>query len=116
MAVLQAMLVRLGCPNLGQVRALPRGGISRRIDAGLLAALDPAYDLRADRGADLDRSARHAQRQAALDGARRARACAAVRRTSPEVKSLVAGRLEFLTPLFERLATASRYFDQCRSP
>lgn len=39
-------LVRLGCQTLGQVRALPRGGISRRFDAQLLGALDQAYGLR----------------------------------------------------------------------
>ena len=41
-----ATLVRLGCRTLGQVRALPRGGLSRRFDAELLAALDQAYGLR----------------------------------------------------------------------
>lgn len=39
-------LARLGCQTLGQVRALPRGGLSRRFDAQLLAALDQAYGLR----------------------------------------------------------------------
>ena len=39
-------LVRLGCRTLGQVRALPRGGLSRRFDAELLRALDQAYGLR----------------------------------------------------------------------
>jgi protein ImuB len=39
-------LARLGCQTLGQVRALPRGGISRRFDAQLLGALDQAYGLR----------------------------------------------------------------------
>ena len=42
----QATLARLGCQALGQVRALPRGGLSRRFDAELLAALDQAYGLR----------------------------------------------------------------------
>lgn len=42
----QATLVRLGCQTLGQVRALPRGGLSRRFDAQLLTALDQAYGLR----------------------------------------------------------------------
>ena len=42
----QATLARLGCQTLGQVRALPRGGLSRRFDAELLAALDQAYGLR----------------------------------------------------------------------
>ncbi|HWH81280.1 MAG TPA: DNA polymerase Y family protein [Burkholderiaceae bacterium] len=41
-----ATLVRLGCRTLGQVRALPRGGLSRRFDAELLGALDQAYGLR----------------------------------------------------------------------
>jgi len=41
-----ATLARLGCQTLGQVRALPRGGLSRRFDAELLAALDQAYGLR----------------------------------------------------------------------
>jgi protein ImuB len=39
-------LARLGCRTLGQVRALPRGGLSRRFDKELLAALDRAYGLR----------------------------------------------------------------------
>ena len=39
-------LLRLGCRTLGQVRALPRGGLSRRFDAELLGALDQAYGLR----------------------------------------------------------------------
>ena len=39
-------LARLGCQTLGQVRALPRGGISRRFDAQLLGALDQAYGLK----------------------------------------------------------------------
>ena len=42
----RATLVRLGCRTLGQVRALPRGGLSRRFDAELLGALDQAYGLR----------------------------------------------------------------------
>lgn len=42
----RATLARLGCRNLGDVRALPRGGISRRFDAELLYALDQAYGLR----------------------------------------------------------------------
>ena len=42
----QATLARLGCKTLGQVRALPRGGMSRRFDAELLGALDQAYGLR----------------------------------------------------------------------
>lgn len=39
-------LAQLGCRTLGDVRRLPRGGVSRRFDAGLLAALDQAYGLR----------------------------------------------------------------------
>ena len=42
----RATLARLGCQNLGDVRALPRGGLSRRFDAELLGALDQAYGLR----------------------------------------------------------------------
>ena len=41
-----ATLHRIGCTTLGQVRALPRGGLGRRFDAGLLADLDQAYGLR----------------------------------------------------------------------
>jgi protein ImuB len=39
----EPVLARLGCRSLGDVRRLPRGGISRRFDAALLAALDQAY-------------------------------------------------------------------------
>lgn len=39
-------LARLGCRTLGDVRALPRGGVSRRFDAAALGALDQAYGLR----------------------------------------------------------------------
>ena len=39
-------LERLGCRTLGQLRALPRGGIARRFDKELLAALDRACGLR----------------------------------------------------------------------
>jgi len=42
----RATLARLGCQNLGDVRALPRGGLSRRFDAELVGALDQAYGLR----------------------------------------------------------------------
>lgn len=41
-------LQRLGCRTLGQLRALPRGGVSRRFGATLLEALDRAYGLRPD--------------------------------------------------------------------
>jgi protein ImuB len=36
-------LARLGCRDLADVRALPRGGLSRRFGAGLLHTLDQAY-------------------------------------------------------------------------
>lgn len=36
-------LARLGCRSLADVRALPRGGLSRRFGAGLLQTLDRAY-------------------------------------------------------------------------
>lgn len=39
-------LAQLGCRTLGDVRALPRGGLSRRFDKQLLLALDQAYGLR----------------------------------------------------------------------
>ena len=39
-------LAQLGCKTLGDIRALPRGGVSRRFDPQLLAALDQAYGLR----------------------------------------------------------------------
>jgi protein ImuB len=39
-------LARLGCRSLGDVRRLPRGGLSRRFDKPLLHALDQAYGLR----------------------------------------------------------------------
>lgn len=38
-------LSRLGCRTLGDVRRLPRGGISRRFDKDLLSAMDRAYGL-----------------------------------------------------------------------
>ena len=40
-----ATLARLGCQTLGDIRRLPRGGISRRFDKDLLGALDRAYGL-----------------------------------------------------------------------
>lgn len=40
-------LDRLGCRTLKDVRALPRGGLSRRFGAGLLQALDEATGVRA---------------------------------------------------------------------
>ncbi|OYT92269.1 MAG: DNA polymerase [Burkholderiales bacterium PBB3] len=36
-------LAQIGCRTLGDVRALPRGGLSRRFDKQLLLALDQAY-------------------------------------------------------------------------
>jgi protein ImuB len=39
-------LSQLGCTTLGDVRKLPRGGISRRFDKALLTAMDQAYGLR----------------------------------------------------------------------
>jgi protein ImuB len=41
-----ATLARLGCRTLGDVRRLPRGGISRRFGKEPLQALDRAYGLR----------------------------------------------------------------------
>ena len=41
-----AILARVGCQTLGQVRALPRGGLSRRFDKELVGALDQAYGLK----------------------------------------------------------------------
>jgi len=40
------LLERTGIRTWGQLRALPRGGLSRRFGAGLLAALDAAYGER----------------------------------------------------------------------
>lgn len=42
----EATLARIGCRKLGDVRALPRGGLGRRFDKQLLSALDQAYGLR----------------------------------------------------------------------
>ena len=42
-------LERIGCTTFGQLRSLPRSGVSRRFGAGLLAALDAAYGLRPER-------------------------------------------------------------------
>lgn len=42
----RATLARLGCKTLGDIRRLPRGGVSRRFDKELLTALDQAYGLR----------------------------------------------------------------------
>lgn len=42
-------LERIGCTTWGQLRALPRGGVSRRFGAELLQALDAAYGQRPER-------------------------------------------------------------------
>lgn len=42
----ETTLTQLGCRTLGDIRALPRGGISRRFGKDLLAAVDQAYGLR----------------------------------------------------------------------
>ncbi|NML46466.1 DNA polymerase Y family protein [Ramlibacter sp. G-1-2-2] len=42
-------LERIGCLTFGQLRALPRGGVSRRFGAELLQALDAAYGQRPER-------------------------------------------------------------------
>ncbi|MGQ0711196.1 MAG: Y-family DNA polymerase [Rhodoferax sp.] len=41
-----AMLQRLGCRTLGQVRQLPRAGVARRWGAGVFDALDRAHGLK----------------------------------------------------------------------
>ncbi|MFZ4286477.1 Y-family DNA polymerase [Variovorax sp. HJSM1_2] len=41
-------LQQLGCHTLGPLRALPRGGVSRRFGADLLRAIDQAYGLAAE--------------------------------------------------------------------
>ena len=41
----QVTLAHIGCRTLGDIRRLPRGGISRRFDKGLLRAMDQAYGL-----------------------------------------------------------------------
>lgn len=43
-----ATLQRLGCQTLGQLRQLPRGGLSRRFGAALLDGLDRAYGLKTE--------------------------------------------------------------------
>ncbi|NML44507.1 DNA polymerase Y family protein [Ramlibacter sp. G-1-2-2] len=58
----EATLSRLGCRTLGDVRALPRGGLSRRFDAQLLKALDQAYGLRPESHAWVPLPDRFAQR------------------------------------------------------
>lgn len=40
------LLARIGCKTLGDIRALPRGGMNRRFGPALLAALDEAYGER----------------------------------------------------------------------
>ena len=39
-------LAQLGCRTLGELRALPRGGLTRRFGPALVEALDQAYGLR----------------------------------------------------------------------
>ncbi len=41
-------LARLGCRTIGDIRRLPRGGVSRRFNKELLSALDQAYGLRSE--------------------------------------------------------------------
>jgi protein ImuB len=41
----QAILARVGCRTLGDVRKFPRGGLSRRFDKQLLIQLDQAYGV-----------------------------------------------------------------------
>ena len=47
-------LARLGCRTLGQVRALPRGGLSRRFGKDMLTALDQAHGHKPQAHAWLD--------------------------------------------------------------
>jgi protein ImuB len=44
-----ATLERVGCTTWGELRRLPRAGVSRRFGAGLLQALDTAYGERPER-------------------------------------------------------------------
>lgn len=44
----ETTLAQLGCRTLGELRALPRGGITRRFGAALIDAMDRAYGLRAE--------------------------------------------------------------------
>lgn len=77
----EPMLARLGCTTLGDVRRLPRGGVSRRFGAELLMALDQAYGMREEShrwatlpeafSARLELMARVEQAEAMLFGARR---------------------------------------------
>ena len=61
----RATLARLGCQTLGEVRALPRGGLSRRFDKQLLARW--TRPTACARGAHLGRAARDLQRPAGAD-------------------------------------------------
>lgn len=45
----RATLERIGCTTFGQLRSLPRAGVSRRFGADVLQALDAAYGLRPER-------------------------------------------------------------------
>ena len=77
----EAVLARLGCRTLGDVRKLPRGGMARRFDTALLESLDRAYGLRPDSyewvsapdtfGASLELMSRVETAPALLFGARR---------------------------------------------
>lgn len=76
-----ATLARLGCTTLGQLRALPRGGLRHRFDRGLLLAIDQAYGLQPEAhawhsvpetfAAKLELMARVESASALLFGARR---------------------------------------------
>ncbi len=76
-----ALLQRLGCRRLGDVRRLPREGLARRCGPQLLQQLDQAYGLRAEQHAwfslpqvfraRLELPARVEDAQALLFGARR---------------------------------------------
>ncbi|GLS15853.1 Y-family DNA polymerase [Hydrogenophaga electricum] len=44
----RAALGRMGCTSLGALRRLPRAGVARRFDAGLLEALDRLYGQQAE--------------------------------------------------------------------
>jgi protein ImuB len=77
----RATLARLGCRTLGDIRRLPRGGVSRRFDKDLLGAMDRAYGLRPEAHtwvelpesfkARLELQSRVEMAQALLFGARR---------------------------------------------
>ncbi len=80
-AAQEALLQRLGCRRLGDVRRLPREGLARRCGPQLLQHIDQAYGLRAEQHAwfslpqvfraRLELPARVEDAQALLFGARR---------------------------------------------